>query len=262
MQRYDGLLVHRTQDDWGPIEVVDDALHRSLHFGTDPKQSSMLLGDPLPLVLSYTRAMASALLFVPQVRRVLLIGLGGGSLAKFILHHFPEAALDVVEFRPQVHRVAHEWFALPDEPRMTLHFGDGGAFMREAAAERYSDYDLILVDAFEAMGIADSVCSSIFFDACRARLSDKGMLAINLWSRDRLSLDHILHYLTESFSGEMLRLPVGGKENVIALAGKLPGLKKRLKQLGERAATLERAMGVEFPSLLRTLRKSNRSFFF
>ncbi|HEY0720688.1 MAG TPA: spermidine synthase, partial [Gammaproteobacteria bacterium] len=88
MQKYDGLLVHRTQDEWGPIEVVDDMLHRSLHFGTEPKQSSMLLSDPLALVLSYTRAMTTALLFVPQVRRVLLIGLGGGSLAKFFLHHF------------------------------------------------------------------------------------------------------------------------------------------------------------------------------
>ncbi|HEY0720926.1 MAG TPA: spermine synthase, partial [Gammaproteobacteria bacterium] len=161
-----------------------------------------------------------------------------------------------------VHSVARDWFALPEEPRLTLHFGDGGTFMREADAETYSDYDLVLVDAFEAMGIADSVCSSLFFDACRARLADKGMMAINLWSRDRLSLDHILNYLADSFSGEMLRLPVGGKENVIALAGNLPGLKKRLKQLGERAETLERQMAVEFPLFLRTLRKSNRSFFF
>src|SRR5512138_3544669 len=92
MQRYDGHLVHRTQDELGPIEVVEDTLYRSLHFGTEPKQSSMLLGDPLALVLSYTRSMTTALLFVPQVRRVLLIGLGGGSLAKFILHHIPGCA--------------------------------------------------------------------------------------------------------------------------------------------------------------------------
>ena len=262
MQRYDGLLVHRTQDEWGAIEVVEDTLHRSLHFGTEPKQSSMRLDDPLALVLSYTRAMTAALLFVTQVRRVLLIGLGGGSLAKFVLHHFPGCHLDVVEFRPHVHSVARQWFALPDDPRMTLHFGDGGEFMHEADREHYDDYDLILVDAFEAMGIAGSVCSSVFFDACRERLSNTGMMAINLWSRDRVSLDHILHYLADSFSGEMLRLPVGGKENVIALAGNLPGMKKRLKQLGDRAEGLEREMAVEFPVFLRTLRKSNRSFFF
>lgn len=262
MQKYDGTLIHRTQDEMGPIEVVQDSVHRSLHFGTEPKQSSMRLDDPQALVLSYTRAMTAALLFVPQVRRVLLIGLGGGSLAKFVLYHLPEAHLDVVEFRPQVHSVAREWFALPDDPRLTVHFGDGGEFMRTADRDQFSNYDLILVDAFEAMGIADSVCSSIFFDACRQRLADKGMMAINLWSRDRLSLDHILSYLADSFSGEMLRLPVGGKENVIALAGNLPGIKKRLKQLGNRAEALERQMAIEFPVLLRLLRKSNRSFFF
>lgn len=262
MQKYDGLLVHRTQDELGPIEVVEDSLHRSLHFGTEPKQSSMRLDEPLTLVLSYTRAMTAALLFVPEVRRVLLIGLGGGSLAKFLLNHYPDARLDVVEFRPAVHRVARDWFALPDEPRLSLHFGDGGEFICEADREQYQDYDLILVDAFEAMGIADSVCSSRFFDACRERLGEKGMLAINLWSRDRFSLDQILHYLADSFAGELLRLPVGGKENVIALAGRLPGVKRRLKQLGARAESLERTMHVEYPLLLRTLRKSNRSFFF
>ncbi len=262
MQRYDGLLVHRTQDELGPVEVVEDTLHRSLHFGTEPKQSSMRLDNPVSLVLSYTRAMTTALLFVPEMRRVLLIGLGGGSLAKFILHHFPQCRLDVVEFRPLVYSVARQWFELPDDPRMTLHFGDGGEFMRSADPAQHGNYDLILVDAFEAMGISDSVCSSVFFDACRGRLSDRGMMAINLWSRDRVSLDHILDYLADSFSGEMLRLPVGGKENVIALAGTLPGMKRRLKQLGDRAEQLERKMGVEFPVFLRTLRKSNRSFFF
>jgi hypothetical protein len=65
-----------------------------------------------------------------------------------------------------------------------------------------------------------------------------------------------------SFDSEVLRLPVGGKENVIALAGNLPGLKRRLKKLGEQAQAMELQMAVEFPQLLRTLRKSNRTFFF
>lgn len=262
MQRYDGILVHRTRDEEGPIEVVDDTVHRSLHFGTEPKQSSMRLTDPLPLVLSYTRAMTSALLFTPQPRRALLIGLGGGSLAKFLLHHLPACELDVVEYRQQVYATARDWFALPDAPRLRVHIDDGAAFVRRAAAAHADPYDLILIDAFEAMGIADSVCAATFFDNCRTLLAREGMVAMNLWSRDRLALDHILHQLGSSFDGELLRLPVGGKENVIALAGTLPGLKRRLKQLGTRATELEQQMEVEFPQLLRTLRKHNRWFFF
>lgn len=262
MQIYDGTLIYRIQDEFGPIEVVENSAHRSLHFGTEPKQSSMQLDNPIALALSYTRAMTSALLFIDTPQRVLLVGLGGGSLAKFILAHFPHCELDVVEFRPEVYATARAWFALPDEPRLTVHIDDGAAFVRRAAASHSVGYDLILIDAFEAMGIADSVCASTFFDNCHTLLNREGMVAMNLWSRDRHSLEHILNQLGSSFNGELLELPIGGKENVIALAGTLTALKRRLKKLGEHAKSLEQRLGVEYPYFLRALRKHNRSFFF
>ena len=126
MRLYDGWVVHQSQSDDGVIEVVDDGDIRSLHFGTFPRQSCMSLQTPHTLELTYTEAMMAALLLNPEPERVLIVGLGGGSLVKFILHHFPNCQIDVVEYRKDVVKVAHNYFQLPEnDSRLNIHIGDG-----------------------------------------------------------------------------------------------------------------------------------------
>lgn len=260
MHKYQGEVIHQSHDPLGPIEVVEDGTYRSLHFGTDAKQSSMLLRDPVQLTLSYTRAMCATLLFCSPPRRILLLGLGGGSLAKFFLCHYPGSHIDAVEFRPQVHRVAQRFFALPDDPRLQLHYQDAGEFVR-GAAKGHGDYDLILIDTFLDYGIAYSVCQRDFFNDCRGRLKRDGVLGINLWADDRLHAGDFLEDISESFNKQLLSLPVEGKANIIAIASRLGEIKKRLHRVDERARELEQQTGLEFPRLLNALRKANRRLF-
>ena len=79
MQRYGGTVIYESSDEMGPLEIIEDGFTRSLHFGSEPKQSSMDLNDPYRLTLLYSRAMVTSLLFHATPRRALLIGLGGGS---------------------------------------------------------------------------------------------------------------------------------------------------------------------------------------
>lgn len=260
MRKYQGQMIHQSHDQLGAIEVVEDGLYRSMHFGTDAKQSSMLLRDPCQLALSYTRAMCAALLFCEAPQRVLLIGLGGGSLAKFILHHYPDCHIDAVEFRPKVHRVAQQYFELPDEPRLQLFYEDAGSFIRNASAEQ-GNYDIMLIDAFLDSGIAYSVIGMSFFNACRERLSPGGVLSMNLWSDDRIHAKDFIDDMAISFDKQVLRLPVEGKANVIGFASRQNALKKQLKRLDERAKALEQQTAIEFTRLLGNLRKINRSLF-
>ena len=260
MRKYQGEVIHESRDQLGTIEVVDDGIYRSLHFGTEAKQSSMLLRDPFYLTLSYTRAMCAALLFFEAPKRVLLVGLGGGSLAKFFLHHYPDCHIDAVEFRPEVHQVAQQYFALPDEPRLQLFYEDAGSFMRNSDAEQ-SGYDLILIDAFLDRGIAYSVCGMSFFEACRNRLSPTGVISMNLWSDDRVHANDLIEDMAISFDKQVLRLPVEGKANVIGIATRQATVKKTLRKLDERAKKLEQQTAIEFTSLLGSLRKINRSLF-
>ncbi|HKJ75615.1 MAG TPA: fused MFS/spermidine synthase [Gammaproteobacteria bacterium] len=254
--RYGGTVVHSSRDELGPIEVVEDRSQRSLHFGTLPKQSSMSLADPDALVLGYTRAMAGALLFNAAPRSALVIGLGGGSLAKFLLRHFPGCRVDAVELRPAVARLAHAYFGLPEaDPRLAVHHGDAFGFV--VGREGRFDYDLILIDAFDAHGMDQSVSEETFFAACYDRLSPSGVLAINLWHDQKGRVRQVLRTLGDAFDGHALRLPVPHKGNLIGLTTREPAPKRRLKGLDRVAAELEPALQVGLPTLLQGLRRAN-----
>ena len=75
---------------------------RTLHVGGEAIQSSMRLEDPYALALDYTRCMMAFLLFHPEPREALMIGLGGGSLAKFFFRKFKQTSIRVVELDPRV----------------------------------------------------------------------------------------------------------------------------------------------------------------
>lgn len=260
MHKYGGTLIHRSHDPHGLLEVVEDGFSRSLHFGSEPKQSSMELHNPLHLTLAYTRAMMAALLFHPQPAHILLIGLGGGSLAKFLLHHFPLCHIDAVEQREAVYRLARGYFQLPDDPRLCVHIADAADFLALPPSPPAS-YDLILLDAFTADGIADSTCGLSFFDACRLRLAADGVLATNLWAADHIALDAILHHLENVFADRVLRLPVNGKANLVTLATRTGNPRQVLRRLDERAHRLQAQLALEFPNFLKALRKNNRRWF-
>lgn len=259
--RYGGRLLHHGHDEYGSVEVVDDGACRSLHFGSEPKQSAMLTANPHHLHLSYTRAMTAALLFHEQPRRILLVGLGGGSLAKFLLHHYPEAQIDAIELRETVVAAAQDFFGLPEDPRLHIEVADAAWFINHSDESRYGEYDLIMVDAFVSMGISRSVIGCYFHDACRNRLSASGVMSMNLWSGDFITARELIEQIAESFDGRVLRLPVEGKENIIAIATMSGKPRQQLKQLPERAREMAERQGIEYPALLKALRRSNHSFF-
>lgn len=262
-RKYDGVLIHESRDELGIIEVVQEEFCRSLHFGSPPKQSSMRLDDPAALVLDYTRAMMSGLLFCPEPGAVLLLGLGGGSLAKFLLHQFPRCRVDAVDCRDSVVKLAYGYFQLPEhETRLRVTIDEAGRFVREADESAFAGYDLVLVDAFDEAGMVEEVAGGAFFDACRARMSREGVLVANLWTEQKAAVRETLAALGNSFQGQVLRLPVAGKGNVVAVATQEAAPRRRLKRLGETARAMENRYGLEFPRLLQALRKANRGLFF
>lgn len=257
--KYGARLVHTTRDESGIIEVVEDDFHRSLHFGTEPKQSSMRLDDPIYLVLGYTRAMMCTLLFNEAPGSALLVGLGGGSLARFLRHHFPFCRVDVVECRPRVIEVARSHFHLPHDPRLRVFTDEGSSFVRGKGRGR-PRYDLILVDAFDDAGMAEEVAGVAFFDACRSRLTEEGVLATNLWHDDEGRLFQNLEQLAAAFARHVLRVPIPGKGNMVALATRRRITWRELRRLSRRAGALSERYQIEYAMFLRQMRRANRLF--
>src|SRR5258706_15525308 len=115
----------------GNIAVSEQRGVRTLQFGPDWIQGAMRISRPNALELDYTRTMMAALLLFPQPRSVLMIGLGAGSLAKFLYYHFAGVRITVVEIDPAVVDVARNYFFLPDDPaRLSIALGDGVEFVR------------------------------------------------------------------------------------------------------------------------------------
>lgn len=245
-----GILVHATRDADGLIEVIDDADTRSLYFGTRARQSSMRLADPLALPLAYTRNMLTALLFRPQPRRILLIGLGGGSLARFLHAHLPGSLLDCVESRPAVVELARRFFQLPSHDRLGIHIGQGADFLDTCPPLHY---DLILIDAFDGDGINPGVCAPAFFAASRRVLAPGGVVSTNLWASPDAALKAVLANMAAGFDGQILRLPVEERANLVTLALDRSHTRRELQALRPRAHELGHRLRLDLPQQLRTL---------
>jgi len=255
----DGLLVHQSQSDEGIIEVVDTGDMRSLHFGTFPRQSCMSLTTPHTLALSYTEAMMAALIFNASPKRVLVIGLGGGSLVKFLLHHFPDCEIDVVEYRRDVVKVAYGYFQVPEnDARLRIHVGDGYLFVQQQFYRDQTGYDMVLIDAYDHAGMADSVGIQAFFDACAALLRDSGVMSINLWGTNKPVFKQTMSRINTSFDGRSFVLPVEDKGNVIAFATAQLVTLAALKKLKTHVDDLETQFGIHLPRSLYELVRRNR----
>lgn len=249
-----GTLIYALRDHEGLIEVIDHEGTRSLFFGTQARQSSMLLYAPTRLALGYTRSMLAGLLFQPQPQRILMIGLGGGSLARYLLEYFPDVHIDCVETRAGVVTMAHRYFQLPETPRLRIQIGDGALFLREAPEHRY---DMILVDAFDSSGVHPSVCPATFHAHCRRALTPEGVLSVNLWATPGSAFKTILADMEQGFGGQILRLPVEKRANLIALGLCTPRSRKDLKLLREPARELTSRLELDFVKMLRSLEHYN-----
>jgi len=109
--------------------ILDCGALRFLHFDLDKVQSLMRCDDPDALCLRYTRKMMSFLLFNPQPRRILILGLGGGSLAKFCYRHLPSATITAVEIDPHVMALREEFRIPADDDRFHVLQEDGIRYM-------------------------------------------------------------------------------------------------------------------------------------
>lgn len=148
----------------------------SLSFASTLIQSCMRLDDPLDLVLDYTRAMMGFLLIEPAPRSILMIGLGGGSMLKYMHKHLPEADITTVEISQDVIDLRQDFHIPPDDARMRIIWADGARFVRQPPQR----YDVILVDGFSGEGLPPVLCSRSFYTHCRSALTPDGVLVANV----------------------------------------------------------------------------------
>jgi len=246
--------IRKPADDAETVYVSEKFGVRSLHIGSDTVQSSMRIARPYDLELSYTRSMMGFMLFNEKPERVLMIGLGGGSLAKFIYRHLPGATTQVVEISPRVVAIARQYFHVPqDDARFAIIVGDGA----EYTARDSDRVDLLVVDGYDAESHVEELSNTAFYEACRKRLNARGILVVNLWGGDRL-FNETLQRIESAFPDGTLCLPAEKPGNVAVFAFKTHPGNAGWEDLAQRALKLQQRYGLEFPRFVESLRKMNR----
>ena len=228
------------------IQIEERDGVRFLRLGGSAVQSAMRLNAPHQLELEYTRAMMGFLLFQRDPRDIALVGLGGGSLAKFLHRHLPACRIAAVELHVEVVAAAREHFLLPpDDARLSVRVGDGAAFV----AARPDSQDAVLVDCYGPEGLVEDFATTAFYRDCLAMLRPGGVAVFNLWDSDAGHAEH-LQRLARVFAGHLLRLPSELKANVAVFAFRPPFPDTGFATLAGRAARLEADLGLEFDAFL------------
>jgi spermidine synthase len=238
----------------GDVEVREKNGVRTLHLGSETIQSAMRVERPNDLELSYTQAMMSFLLFVPEPRDTLMIGLGGGSLAKFFYHRLPQGKIRVVEISKDVVAVARSHFQLPpDDARLCIEVADGAHFLG-ASDEKV---DVLCVDAYDGRALANVLTNDAFYVAARTTLRANGVLVMNLWSND-WAFDRNLQRIERVFQKRCLCLPAERPGNIVVLGFNAIPSRLRWKELDEIASDFQERLGLPFTRFVAGLRKMNQ----
>jgi spermidine synthase len=217
MEKYGGRLIFTARDDDGLLEVVDTQGVRRLHFGSNAVQSAQSVAVPDRLELAYLRTLLFGCLLVPDPSRILVLGLGGGSVVRFLLNHFADIELVVMESRPLLRGIAAEFFGLEDDARVTFRIGDAGHLVSALLAEAPLDpgYDLILIDLCDAEGPSALLLRADFWQGMGLLLGNRGVLTVNLWTQQSNTYQGVMRLLRVIFEGGVFSLTVPGRGNVI-----------------------------------------------
>jgi spermidine synthase len=240
-KRPDGRLAH-VESEYNDIYINKRRGQLIMTFqlkGWDYTESVTNLNDPDDLPLAYSQVMASASLLYPtEIKRILMIGLGGGSISTYYGRAMPDVHIDTVELDQRVIDVAKQYFALRETPRVRYIAADGRVFLNRSKDQ----YDLILLDAYRGGYVPFHLLTREFFTLVKNRLTPGGAVAFNVHEGTKL-----YHSTVKTLSDVFptLDLYPSGVGEVIATLSADPNFDRAV--LATRAAALQERYKFRFP---------------
>lgn len=232
--------IHSERSLYRNILVEENDGLRCLKFNvksTKTQQSCMLVKQPKQLVFNYTKMLFSSLLINPNPERILIIGLGGGSMSNALHEIFPSASITNVEIDPAVIKVARSYFNFIENQQVTSIVQDGRIFVKRAALKK-QQYDWIILDAFNGDYIPEHLMTKEFLQETKNLLSTNGVLAANTFS-----ISELYNYESATYHdvfGDFFNVRNNNNSNRIILASKKPLPKAAV--IAERAQKLSKKL--------------------
>jgi spermidine synthase len=211
-----------------PLPFIDeDEGTVSLYFKAGSIQSQMREEAPVDLLLTYTRIITSFLKFHPLPRSIAMIGLGGGSMAKWCHRHLPHADITIIEVNPHVIALRDRFYIPEDDHNFRVLCEDGADYVARAPQTN----DVLIVDGFSLEGQPPELCSQVFYNNCYHALTSSGLMIVNLTGdNDEANIRRI----GKSFRNQ-ISIVTSGDDDLVVLArkGKSPGSQRGGPSSGE-----------------------------
>ena len=235
-----------------PVQVWEKLDRRELRFGNLIVQSAYSTLQPDCLLLRYTRQMLAAIALVPQLENVLHIGLGGGSVANFLYHHFSKIQQTAIEINPLVIEAAYEHFGLPNDSRLKVL----GVDVTQSINVLSGPYALIFLDAFDHSGASSCFDSTSLLLQLQDLLKPDGWLIGNFWNQFRLF--SLQKELWHGLCGQLIEAKTGLMTNSI-LYGHAKSNQILMSTVQERAQELESTLPLRLLPLVKRFKNLEHS---
>lgn len=208
-------ILYRKQSRYNDITVMQKGDFVTLYSPKNVIQSEINLRQPLKPHLEFNCSLLFSLAFCPMPSSILALGLGGGVVPWVLSNSFPEAQVDVVEIDDEMLKVAKNYFGFTPSDRLRVHIADARAFIDRLDRA----YDLIILDTYCGIDLAESVDNRSFFEDCAELVSDRGIMAVNLIPRQKGYIEERLKWLRQ-VPGNVYLLRGLTRANEVVFAGR------------------------------------------
>ncbi len=239
LKRKDGQIAH-IETTYNDIFVTKEGQELSMAFqlkGWDFTQSTIDLKDPDALPISVARQMTMAITYPQDLKRILMIGLGGGTISTYLGRHIPDVSIETVEIDPGVITAAKKYFGMKESERVRYRDGDGRVYLKR----NKQPFDLILCDAFHGGYIPFHLLTKEFFQLVKQNLTPNGAVAVNIHEGTKLFVSTIVTMRAEF---PVLHLYPTGEGEVIAVGTLQP---RSDEDVAKRAAELQEKFKFRYP---------------
>jgi spermidine synthase len=213
-------LLHQERSLYRNIFVTQDGDERCMLFRYPRpfgRESCKLLHEPDKLIFDYTQMMLSGLYLNPHPKKLLIIGEGGGTIPTVLQQMYPDLQIDQVEIDAAVDRVAKEYFEFKPGPKTKVYIDDGRVFVKRMIPQK-PNYDMVLLDAFDADYIPEHMLTREFLQEVKSIMTPDGVIVANTFSNSAL-YDYESVTYTAVF-GPFFNLKLGNR----IILGKVGGL--------------------------------------
>jgi len=244
---------------WGRIAYERDSLYNrifvyqrgtvvTLRFGRQPAvqvQSQVDLSNLRQHMLEYTGMTFCGLLYQPEPKRVLVLGLGGGVIPREMHHYFPEAEIDVAEIDAEILPIAKDFFGFREDDKLKVHIDDGRMFIKkQLRREPAPKYDIVILDAFNGDYIPFHLMTKEFLEEVKGILAEDGVVVANVFQNNRLFDAELVTFL--AVFGRCQVFVGGYSANAMLVSPGSKGLMFTVQEAISRANVLQKKHGFAF----------------